>query len=87
LADLVICLPLLALLVPVLAFSSPLWGVALFVVGPVYGLLIWPDPPGGRPAMERPRPRGAPNPGLRPKLALAKRGGAAGRSGLPAAPG
>jgi len=40
LAELAFCLPLLALLVPGLVTGSPLWGIALLVVGPGYGWLI-----------------------------------------------
>ena len=40
LAEAVICLPLLALLVPGLVTGSPIWGLALLLVGPGYGWLI-----------------------------------------------
>jgi ABC-2 type transport system permease protein len=39
-AELVICLPLLVLVILGLAHSISLWGAVLFVVGPIYGLLI-----------------------------------------------
>lgn len=39
-AELVICLPLLALLVPGLLTGAPIWGIALLLVGPVYGWLV-----------------------------------------------
>ncbi len=34
------CLPLLGLLVPAVVFSAPVWGLALLVVGPLYGFGI-----------------------------------------------
>jgi hypothetical protein len=40
LAELVICLPLLALLVPGLLTGSPWWGLALLLVGPGYGWAV-----------------------------------------------
>jgi ABC-2 type transport system permease protein len=40
LAEVALCLPLLALLIPGLVTGSPWWGLALLVVGPAYGWLI-----------------------------------------------
>jgi ABC-2 type transport system permease protein len=40
LVEVVLCLPLLALLVPGLVTGAPLWGIALLLIGPVYGGLI-----------------------------------------------
>ncbi|MBC7639408.1 MAG: hypothetical protein H7231_06465 [Rhodoferax sp.] len=38
--EVMICLPLLGLLVPALVWHSAAWGLALLVVGPVYGLVV-----------------------------------------------
>ena len=38
--EVVVCLPLLALLLPALLWHSSAWGLALLVVGPAYGLVV-----------------------------------------------